>query len=334
MAYLAHSDEKAILADLIIRLCERLCMTVFDPALPLTVLDVGCGEGELTGTVFKRLLALHPDLRLVAVEPAPDMVNACVARLQRDGLWDPNRIHIVRDRFFDHPTGAPPHDAAIFGEPDLILCSHCLYYTDNLPQAIADVRSQLAQPGVALIILQSERSQIYRLCVEHSSSPLLLHGPDRTPLCAERIGAAAARLDFESQLRFPKSHDLYFGILEDILRDGVPRGSWIDCIRATNLSEAAAREFSDMVGVLEFIVHQGLDRMTADRALGYLRAVAREIAGNGEGCGAPHLVLRDSIVGMAHPREVETALEASMAALGPFQKTERLKAAPPRAVSK
>lgn len=162
-AFVTNTDEKETIAGHILRLFLQLKVGGFDPSRPLTVLDVGCGEGELTGAVVRKLRAVHPDMRLVAVEPALDMVEACTARLKRNGLWHQDRVQVVQDCFFDRPTGRPLAAVSTYGAADLIVCSHSFYYTNDVPQAIADVQGLLSERGVALIVLQSTASQMPRL---------------------------------------------------------------------------------------------------------------------------------------------------------------------------
>lgn len=105
---------------------------------PSSILDVGCGTGELTGWIARRA----PEARVVALEVASEM--ASIARDQLTELAD--RVQILERDVLDVEPGGPDLPVGAF---DVV---HTNFVLHNLPweekrRAVAQAHSLLAKGG-------------------------------------------------------------------------------------------------------------------------------------------------------------------------------------------
>ncbi|MEV6330440.1 methyltransferase domain-containing protein [Streptomyces sp. NPDC051909] len=114
------------------------------PDRPSTVLDAGCGDGEMT---VRLAAAGH---RVTAVDPSAGMLAAAARRLDaRPGLGA--RVRLLEAGIHDLPFGAKEFDA--------VCCHGVLMYLDEPTTAVARLAGLVA-PGGVLSILTKNRAAI------------------------------------------------------------------------------------------------------------------------------------------------------------------------------
>ncbi|MFF9851466.1 class I SAM-dependent methyltransferase [Streptomyces litmocidini] len=139
-AYAAHSDSARgrLRHDLV----ERRLLTEL-PARPVTVLDVGCGNGEMT---LRLAAAGH---RVAGADPSARMLAAAVDRLAgRPELAD--RVRLV---------GAGLESLPFEGERfDAVCCHGVLMYLDEPGEAVARLAGLVAPGGLLSVLAKNRRS--------------------------------------------------------------------------------------------------------------------------------------------------------------------------------
>jgi SAM-dependent methyltransferase len=136
--YEAHSDQRVRIAQWI----GESLPPVERPDPRVRVLSVGCGDGILDVAVAAALNRPDRVVHYLGVEPSE---SAGELFLQRLGAMH----HVVPDLI-----GARIEDAGPIGEFDLIVAIHSLYYVDDLPTHLLNLRAAL-RPGGALVIMNA-----------------------------------------------------------------------------------------------------------------------------------------------------------------------------------
>ncbi len=145
-AFEALSDQRSLIADWLV---DRLAST---RAGPLSVLAVGCGDGELDAMVAERLLAGDPDrcgLRYVGVEPF-----AASARKFREHLG-----RINSDRLSFETVVAPFAEASLDETFDVVTFVHSMYYVPDVAEA-ARAACAMLRPGGQAIVLNAPKGAL------------------------------------------------------------------------------------------------------------------------------------------------------------------------------
>ncbi|MFI1712557.1 class I SAM-dependent methyltransferase [Streptomyces sp. NPDC053513] len=181
-AYAAHSGSARgrLRHDLV----ERRLLAEL-PAPPATVLDVGCGNGEMT---LRLAAAGH---RVTGVDPSARMLAAAADRLAtRPELAD-------RVRLVDAGLDSLPFDDDRF---DAVCCHGVLMYLDEPGEAIARLAGLVAPGGLLSVLAKNRRSIGVReaLAGDYATARRLIgSGADRSVgnLGRETRGDTAEALD-------------------------------------------------------------------------------------------------------------------------------------------
>lgn len=146
--YLKYTDEKASIAnavsgvitssDFYENLKNKSC---------IKVLDIGCGNGVLTRKVLNGIAGIFPHKPVVAdaFDVNTKLLTDC--RCSCSNLNPDVQINIQKRDYFN--------DGTINGKYDIILASHVMYYTDDIPGALLKIRSNLSDNGKAIIVHHS-----------------------------------------------------------------------------------------------------------------------------------------------------------------------------------
>ncbi|MEU5444609.1 class I SAM-dependent methyltransferase [Streptomyces griseofuscus] len=138
-AYAAHSDSARgrLRHDLV----ERWLLGEL-PATPVRILDVGCGNGEMT---LRLAAAGH---QVTGADPSATMLAAAADRLAaRPELTD--RIRLVNAGFESLPLDGEPFDA--------VCCHGVLMYLDHPGKAVARLAGLVAPGGLLSILAKNRR---------------------------------------------------------------------------------------------------------------------------------------------------------------------------------
>ena len=148
-AFEALSNQRALIADWLV---DRLAST---RTAPLSVLSVGCGDGELDAMVAERLLAGGSDgcgLRYVGVEPFAASARKFHERMGR----------INNDRLSFETVVAPFAKTSLHETFDVVTFVHSMYYVPDVAEA-AHAACALLRPGGEAIVLSAPRGALNRL---------------------------------------------------------------------------------------------------------------------------------------------------------------------------
>ncbi|MEU0402081.1 methyltransferase domain-containing protein [Streptomyces sp. NPDC006197] len=181
-AYAAHSDSARgrLRHDLV----ERRLLTEL-PARPATVLDVGCGNGEMS---LRLAAAGH---QVTGADPSARMLAAAADRLaKRPELA--GRVRLVDADLKSLPLGEERFDA--------VCCHGVLMYLDEPSEAVARLAGLVAPGGLLSILAKNRRSIGVReaLAGEYATARRLIEsGADRSVgnLGRETRGDTAEALD-------------------------------------------------------------------------------------------------------------------------------------------
>ncbi|MFI2791006.1 class I SAM-dependent methyltransferase [Kitasatospora sp. NPDC018614] len=164
-AYAAHSDSARgrLRHDLV----ERRLLAEL-PAAPARILDVGCGNGEMT---LRLAAAGH---RVTGVDPAATMLAAAADRLAaRPELAD--RVHLIN---------AGLDSLSLDGEPfDAVCCHGVLMYLDDPGEAVARLAGLVAPGGLLSILAKNCRAVGVREALAgdyETACGLIVSGADRS----------------------------------------------------------------------------------------------------------------------------------------------------------
>jgi ubiquinone/menaquinone biosynthesis C-methylase UbiE len=139
-AYAAHSASAR--GHLRHDLVERRLLAEL-PATPARILDVGCGNGEMT---LRLAAASH---QVTGADPSTTMLAAAEDRLAaRPELAD--RIRLVNAGFEFLPVDGEPFDA--------VCCHGMLMYLDHLGEAVARLAGLVAPGGLLSILAKNRRA--------------------------------------------------------------------------------------------------------------------------------------------------------------------------------
>lgn len=164
-AYAAHSDSARgrLRHDLV----ERRLLAELPPA-PARILDVGCGNGEMT----LRLAAAGHEV--TGADPSARMLTAAADRLAaRPELAD-------RVRLVDAGLGSLPFDGELF---DAVCCHGVLMYLDDPGEAVARLAGLVAPGGLLSILAKNRRAIGAREALVGDSETarrLIVSGADRS----------------------------------------------------------------------------------------------------------------------------------------------------------
>ncbi|MCX5395326.1 bifunctional 2-polyprenyl-6-hydroxyphenol methylase/3-demethylubiquinol 3-O-methyltransferase UbiG [Streptomyces sp. NBC_00094] len=164
-AYAAHSDSARgrLRHDLV----ERRLLAEL-PSAPARILDVGCGNGEMT---LRLAAAGH---QVTGVDPAATMLAAAADRLAaRPELAD--RVRLVNAGF---------ESLSLDGEPfDGVCCHGVLMYLDDPGEAVARLGGLVAPGGLLSILAKNRRAIAVREAFVGDSETacrLIVSGADRS----------------------------------------------------------------------------------------------------------------------------------------------------------
>ena len=144
----------------------------------LSILDVGCGDGELISNLLNRLLSHRPDLQidLTAIDPEHDVLNLCKKKLQ--GF--PSNVETAFKQVGVEPQPAPSLIESLKGQQfDFVLASFVMFWIDDWEYALDQFLKCLKPGGLLCIILLSRehnkecaefRSRVYEIA--HSKTGL------------------------------------------------------------------------------------------------------------------------------------------------------------------
>lgn len=164
-AYAAHSDSARgrLRHDLV----ERRLLAEL-PAAPARILDVGCGNGEMT---LRLAAAGH---QVTGADPAATMLAAATDRLAaRPELAD--RVRLVNAGFESLPFDGEPFDA--------VCCHGVLMYLDNPGPAVARLAGFVTPGGLLSILAKNRRAVGVREALVGDSETarrLIVSGADRS----------------------------------------------------------------------------------------------------------------------------------------------------------
>jgi len=113
-------------------------------APPRSILDVGCGTGEIT----VRLAGMFPSASIVGVDLEAQHLDRAKVRCAALGS---------RVTFLEADALALPFDADVF---DLVVCRHLLQALPDAPRALAEMR-RVASPGGRLHLLAEDYGMLW-----------------------------------------------------------------------------------------------------------------------------------------------------------------------------
>jgi len=137
----------------------------------ISILDVGCGDGELIWNLLNHLLLYRPNLRidLTAIDPEAEVLNLCRQRLQ--GV--PYNVKTAFRQVGVQPQPAPSLIDSLKGKQfDFVLASFVMFWIDDWEDALDQFLMCLKPGGSLCIILLSRehnkecakfRSRVYEI---------------------------------------------------------------------------------------------------------------------------------------------------------------------------
>ncbi|MFE8941084.1 class I SAM-dependent methyltransferase [Streptomyces sp. NPDC007872] len=164
-AYAAHSDSARgrLRHDLV----ERRLLAEL-PTTPARILDVGCGNGEMT---LRLAAAGH---QVTGADPSATMLAVAADRLAaRPELAD--RVQLVNEGFESLPLDGEPFDA--------VCCHGVLMYLDDPDEAVARLAGLVAPGGLLSILAKNHRAiGVREALVGHSETArrLIVSGANRS----------------------------------------------------------------------------------------------------------------------------------------------------------
>ena len=270
-------------------------------------LDVGCGEGELTVPILKTLLEYNSDTRLVGVDPSETMTSALSAKLDSTGLAG----ELITEKLFEHPSGSLPEGLIKIGKGDIVLCSHAIYYAEDLDRSTDQILDATAPEGILVSVHQSKRSQMHELRKLFSTSSIL-HPSDGEPLTADHMEDRIVQtLGLEDIAKCEYTSDLYFAddtpeFLNDfmaLLDSGQDESGFQTLIERYGDTAVIGRN------VLEFILREDLFEVEAERAKGFIEKVSQIIDSNSPAKnGKPRIIISESISFASRKPETQMAV--------------------------
>ena len=154
---------------------------------PVRLLDVGCGQGDLTERFATELGAA-----VRAIDISPRMVELTRARGIEASLADVEQLPFADEDF------------------DVVFAGWVLYHSPNLQQSI-DECARVLRPGGRLVASTYGEDNLYELWdligCEESRSPLSFNRSNGTELLGRNFGRVEQR-DVEAQLVFPDSESM------------------------------------------------------------------------------------------------------------------------------
>lgn len=189
-AYAAHSDTARgrLRHDLV----ERRLLAEL-PATPARILDVGCGNGEMT---LRLAAAGH---QVTGADPAATMLAAAADRLAaRPRLAD--RVRLVDAGIESLPFGGEPFDA--------VCCHGVLMYLDDPSEAVARLAGLVAPGGLLSILAKNRRAVGVREALTgdyETARRLIASGADRS---VGNLGRATRGDDPDALDRLATEHGL------------------------------------------------------------------------------------------------------------------------------
>jgi len=276
-------------------------------AKPLFI-DVGCGEGELTVPVYQTLLRNNPNVRLVGVDPSRTMTDALSVRLGNQGLQG----HVVTDKLFDHPSGDVPMSVRSVGAGDIVLCSHAIYYAEDVDVATDQILSVTGERGIIVSVHQSKESQMHILRNEFSTVSVR-YPRDNQPITADHMEERLAdTLSLDGVAHCNYTSDLYcepdtVEFINDfiaLLESGVGQGGFSALVEKYGQTAVIGRN------VLEFILREDLFDAEAERAVAFLEGVVQTLDANSlTESGKPKIIISESISFVSPSQEMQSKLE-------------------------
>ncbi len=306
-SFLARTNQKSNIGLIVSRVCGKLAQTMGDEwkSGPINLMDVGCGEGELTERVFDALLPHIPGLHVIAVDPSNYMTTLFNERFRKKGAVTQGRYTMITQPFFDHPSGDVPQEAQNY-PADILFCAHTLYYANEIEMAVTDCNLQLSDNGFAMYIHQSARSQMHKLRQMFSCNDATIRGSDGQPNNNNHIDQKTEfpvpTLEYSSRLYFNPEYKDQFKLLQDLLTNETPRAEWEEVYlkQATAFgldpSPQGAKNFAETVNVLEFILRDELTNIDAEKACNFIANTQSYIDENTFVGEKPYLRISESIV--------------------------------------
>lgn len=203
-AFLKSTDQKTNIAECMARVFNALGELVSSKK-PI-LMDVGCGEGELTVPVYQKLLDHNSNTKLIAIDPSQTMTNALTVRLEHEELQG----SVLTEKVFDPDDLHAPPSRIMASMGDIVLCSHVIYYARNTDVATCDIFSLVKDDGILVAVHQSKNSQMHQLRDEFSEASER-HPSDNQPITSDHMEAKLAEITgLSSVVQHEFTSNLYF----------------------------------------------------------------------------------------------------------------------------
>lgn len=115
-------------------------------AMPVSMLDVGCGDGHFMAKILKELEDCSKTIALDVVEPN----TALTPSIQKN---------LPSGKIFSCPLDSIPGEARY----DLIVLNQSIYYLGGLESTLASLRKHMKPGSIAIINIWSEKCVLYKL---------------------------------------------------------------------------------------------------------------------------------------------------------------------------
>jgi ubiquinone/menaquinone biosynthesis C-methylase UbiE len=292
-SFLARTDQKQNIRTHMTALFSRLQDLRLLPNDPVLV-DIGCGEGELTVPLFKELSRHASSSSLVAIDPSSTMTDHLQRRLSEEEI----KGRVITDGYFNKDNFKL---SDYFNERrgDVVVCSHVIYYAKNVGIATGQIFQAVEDNGFLVSVHQSKQSQMHQLRNNFSSASER-YPVDNEPITADHMehhiqqeigNGILPKLSYQSSLWFSLDSIKFLKEFKAIIMAQNNEQGAFDGLLTKYGEECAVDR-----NVVEFILRQNVFEQKPAEAEAYLDAVVDLLEKNPRTQnGLPRIIISESI---------------------------------------